>query len=97
MDFPAWCIGLTRFPPPNASLVPIYHLLKSLLQAYLRLPPESLSLVTIERVPEIMSRTIGDELYHSLRKDEWVSNFLDELGILPVSTKIQPRIFCAEP
>jgi hypothetical protein len=44
-----------------------------------------------------MSRTIGDELYHSLRKDEWVSNFLDELGILPVSTKIQPRIFCAEP
>ena len=53
-------------PPPLVDLVPIDRLLKPFLKSYLRLPAQTMNLVTTQRISEVAAWSVGDGLHHSL-------------------------------
>ena len=57
-----------RAPPPLVGPVPADRLLKPFLETNLRLPTETMYLLTIQGISEVVPWTVAHELYHRLGK-----------------------------
>jgi len=69
-------------PPPLVDLALIDRLLKAFFKAHLRLPAQTMNLVAIQRVSEVVAGTIACEPYDRIRKQWITKNLLGDLDVL---------------